>query len=655
MADNWRNIEFGGYRATPLNDYDHNCRYYPEPENDFNFPYAGCGLTLGNVSSFTGSYTYIFEPAEFSVINSGHGFHASTTVQITPGFPCEAYLGYDINKLTLEVPRIPYLQDIKSSHGDNIAIKLSTSILLEAESKHNGHAIAIELKAFPTVFFDPKSEHGSEIKVSPLQSNPTVSVHIQTGSLVTPSLQATPHFQPDSAHGFASNKPELTNQTLKPVELPKSKTELGEYTEASTLVLSHVALRHIRAYDGSETKVDDLKIPRDIPLGEARSYIGYDVAKFDTRWTFILYEAASHTGSETKAGDWILDKSDWIYTQVGSQTNFVDIRTEAVYKASTSLGIQADAALSVPPAIPLQIESPLGEQANVSLHALRSPLFYPYPSVFGAWNDVSFDYETTHFDLCKCCKDIHTYGEVFNIELAHYEDQRWRCSTDIETKVTVSLLTAPRYGQTDSQFGEQIFVDLYDPIKFEPESYAGDQIRLNDFYQDLNIRLTFGNLIPDIHRADIELDAPNPDHDTTIRSLTGEQVRWDLERHTQFETEQCFGETSQAVLTIDSFAPRTGFGHHIGVALSTTVQFKSASYTGEIVEPDLYRPPLMSYMGEQVSVAISIKYEVEFLEEGCLDNEYVYANENGDEDKSKYEIQAVEKKMFRHDLKGRCY
>ena len=76
---------------------------------------------------------------------------------------------------------------------------------------------------------------------------------------------------------------------------------------------------------------------------------------------------------------------------------------------------------------------------------------------------------------------------------------------------------------------------------------------------------------------------------------------------------------------------------------------------GKQVLSSIWLPPMYSYYGYSIMARLVTGYEVEFLEEGCLDNEYQYSPDSGDTDIQSFQIAAIELLPFRHSIKGRCF
>ena len=67
-------------------------------------------------------------------------------------------------------------------------------------------------------------------------------------------------------------------------------------------------------------------------------------------------------------------------------------------------------------------------------------------------------------------------------------------------------------------------------------------------------------------------------------------------------------------------------------------------------------PPIDGYTGTYAECGgLVSKYDVAFLEEGCLDNEFQYQNLSGDIVIELFTPVAVEGDPFKHELQATCY
>ena len=89
--------------------------------------------------------------------------------------------------------------------------------------------------------------------------------------------------------------------------------------------------------------------------------------------------------------------------------------------------------------------------------------------------------------------------------------------------------------------------------------------------------------------------------------------------------------------------------------LSTAPALQVSFWAGESMAARLEEPTVEIGTGESCELNLTITFEVEFLEEGCLDNEYKYMTPSGDEDKEKFNPVAVELEPFAHEIKARCF
>ena len=109
-------------------------------------------------------------------------------------------------------------------------------------------------------------------------------------------------------------------------------------------------------------------------------------------------------------------------------------------------------------------------------------------------------------------------------------------------------------------------------------------------------------------------------------------------------------------LTIsDLWRLRFWVGERLDFYLGTVPVFPISFSTGESLRGIFEEPSVPMAAGESVELELTITFEVGFLEQGCLDNEYKYMTPNGDEDKEKFNPVTVELEPFAHELKARCF
>lgn len=61
------------------------------------------------------------------------------------------------------------------------------------------------------------------------------------------------------------------------------------------------------------------------------------------------------------------------------------------------------------------------------------------------------------------------------------------------------------------------------------------------------------------------------------------------------------------------------------------------------------------FTGEFAELSIEFDVGVKFLEDGCLENEYIYVDEDGDPIPEKFTPVPIELYPYRHYIKSRCF
>lgn len=277
----------------------------------------------------------------------------------------------------------------------------------------------------------------------------------------------------------------------------------------------------------------------------------------------------------------------------------------------------------------------------------------------GVWIESSFDDATTSYDLeLPCCGPevgkLPGESEIFELE---GELPSYVRLPDAKLLFTCELSARPRFhiafgaGEAFTTVERNIdFVDL-EPIQQGGFWVTGDWLDVSP-----NHNLCYPNFIPDGDAIVVELEYEDEGcyadyaHTgesfsaalRTIQSLpvgtnyTGESMWFDLNTRNPY---MWFRFEVGEHLRQGNFPanPQVNMGH--GERMSFTFE----------------TPTYLFGCSESMEVSLTLTYDVEFMEVGCLDNEYKYQNEYGDEDFSKFNAVAVELEPFFHQIKARCY
>lgn len=348
-----------------------------------------------------------------------------------------------------------------------------------------------------------------------------------------------------------------------------------------------------------------------------------------------------------------LESGDLIRSYTG-ESMAVDLWTEVTMDAPMRDGVEFETALSIRPSEPLGIFNA-----------------YTGESVYGAWlktmeqirvaatihyNTIMYCaiQATTYFDLDLSCCTNHNPGqqEYHRIEMNHAEMPDEHFDGD-RISMVVDLQTQPRFQPRFQDGAVLTLVDVNPYLAVEPMR-DGATLSFN-FEAVQDFPLCPGNFVPDGDHVYVELE---------------------FEDDTQCESDYAYhGETMQVetIRTEQSAAPQMYDGAWLTMNLTLDDRISVRMYHGETLkqeEPDLnlrgffhgehlysklYDPPIDMYDGATMSVDIKTLYDVEFLERGCLDNEYQWQDENGDPIPEKFNPVPVEMDPYRHDVKAHCF
>jgi hypothetical protein len=181
------------------------------------------------------------------------------------------------------------------------------------------------------------------------------------------------------------------------------------------------------------------------------------------------------------------------------------------------------------------------------------------------------------------------------------------------------------------------------------ESFSIDSFECNNIH-----RLCKGFFIPNGNNIEIELIDVLDENCYVDRIYTGERFNTVLSATSGPASTNYFGESASASLTLEYWLAYGGECAY--AALSTTVRQDGWAREGSSMFIKFYEPDWVGFGGESAFVtSLEIDIQVEFLEEGCLDNEYIYMNEDGDPIPEKFESVPIELYPYQHNIKARCF
>lgn len=264
------------------------------------------------------------------------------------------------------------------------------------------------------------------------------------------------------------------------------------------------------------------------------------------------------------------------------------------------------------------------------------------------------------FDLSRteCCTKISQQLKHIEMKDEHDYDVRYGNHIGWGIACIADFQTRPRFS-ANAYFGEASNVTDNSVYLGQIEIGFGLTANTRNMYLEKNYDIPYGNFIIDQNEIKVELTKPLDDADPNNSFILGYSA------HTNLGACYNFGLTKHIVgfnsylqeLTIEeAIKPIAWFGYTSYSNLGRQASFYPLSYIGFTSRALFYENPYYMHYG-YLSTCDDIITEnfVELLEEGELDNDYIYQNENGDPDLDRPNKESIEGMPFTRYIKGRCY
>lgn len=283
------------------------------------------------------------------------------------------------------------------------------------------------------------------------------------------------------------------------------------------------------------------------------------------------------------------------------------------------------------------------------------------------WHDtrIQIDMDSqTYFDLTvdSCCGGPRALtAQNFRIEMdfAEYPDQVHFADRTI---FQVDLSCRPRF-DIEAYGGE--LLDTVDKTNYivqdlagEPQMYfrSAEAFALMSFESVFVHRLCKGYFIPSGNDISIELTDILDENCYVDRAYTGEVMRSSLCPTRYFGILNYFGERVSLELTVSHpWSLWANGGERLLLDLATTIRQDGVAREGSNMFVKLWEPDWIAGDGQSAVTSLELDVQVEFLDAGCLDNEYIYMDEDGDPIPEKFESVPIELYPYQHDIRTRCY
>lgn len=354
-------------------------------------------------------------------------------------------------------------------------------------------------------------------------------------------------------------------------------------------------------------------------------------------------------------GEWATIASidnDQFWRFYTGESGEIELATETTIPAVGYTGETVQVVLESRPSEGLGIfRAYAGERGeDLVLNVLTAVLLYPNRISTRTEINCEFDISTS-FDLLNtaCCPIKDTWERIELTDQPppdeHYDGDK--------TIITADLSTLPRF--TFNFHAGENFRGIDPNYLGTFNAYEGHIPTINYIdFEFVDFRLCYGNFIPDGDIAFIELISTYDDNCEADFMFAGETAVVEVENNVQLDLNMYTGEYMIFDLHIEPIMLLLAWtGEHVRIS---NPEFEFRAYTGEVPTFNFYEDTWNFYTGEMMTIGnLTTEYEVEFLEMGCLDNEYVPTNENGDPDWENFNPVPIELEFYRHSIKARCY
>ena len=332
--------------------------------------------------------------------------------------------------------------------------------------------------------------------------------------------------------------------------------------------------------------------------------------------------------------------------------------TRASFLATSYNGVSSDVSVQISPGFIGR--SYLGYSSKLRYIAVGIP-YATFSSCVASFGFEMMDNGSRprFFDISRteCC--TITTNELHHIEMNDYDD--WDVMYGLHVGWGLSsisdLCTQPRFAST-SVFGLESKVVDNSVYLDHIEMSFGITAHTRSLQYSSNIEIGYGNFITDKNEIKIELTKPLDTFDSNYLFTFGASM------FTNFGCSYSLGTTYHRfglslisdLFVEEALRPIARFGFYSESVLNREVKFFPSFTFGYESKTVFYEAPYMMHFGfESYCESLVVENFVEFLEDGELENEYIYQNENGDRDMDKPYKVTIEGHEFTHYVRGRCY
>jgi len=416
-------------------------------------------------------------------------------------------------------------------------------------------------------------------------------------------------------------------------------------------------------YDGAECDVTFTTNPQWSP-----SFVFYDGAEYDQATiaaqqslpVLIAYEGTEFDiGTVSNLENWYFYEGSQFLSNLATQ---VDLTADGALVNPT--GDWLSLALTTHPSQPFgSLNIFTGESLTETVSA------YPHASLSCIfWQDMylqaDFSTSTHHIDLARQCAvnqpDSYFYWQNpeiswLNLTNGGVQAIPGALATGFNTYMNVTIAFRERLNPEPMYHGETFGIYDFWPL-LASSGEMGFGMTVLDLKFDLDIPLCYGNFIPDGNAVNAELSQLDDTSCTVDQAYDGTCMSVFMENNVEEKTTWYVGEQTYSNLTtVPAMFVQFWSGEQMFVASNAELQ--TTMYEGEFLTVAFAPMQVQWYDGATMTVpTIQTDYTVQFMEVGCLQNEYV------DEDASQITnpfgappTANIELKPYYHQIQAECF
>jgi hypothetical protein len=423
-------------------------------------------------------------------------------------------------------------------------------------------------------------------------------------------------------------------------------TRFGAIAHEGSVLISTLAIRpsielQLQNYASEHSNVTTIQVSK--PIGEFSGYAGEDVniPSISSIENFVFF---------------------------ASENALVSLKTEA------TLGFESQSSDNASASLETRQSEGIGRLKPITgemMHVDKLKIIQHHNLYVVFWHDtrVQLDMDSqTYFDLTvdKCCGGPRALkAQDFRIEMdfAEYPDQ-----VHFGDRIVfhVDLCCRPRF-DIEAHSGERF--DITDKTVYIAQDVEGkpqvnfksaESLALLSFESVFVHRLCKGYFIPSGNNIFIELTDVLDENCYADYVYTGEVMRAAISNTRGVGGPIYSGETLLIKGLKDSTRnlklEEIEVGERLDFNLATTIRQSGYAIEGSRMSFKFWEPDWRAFEGQSaVITSLELDVQIEFVESGCLENEYIYMDENGDPIPEKFEPMPIELYPYQHDIKARCY